>query len=68
VLRPCEALELRVLLDGSVLEIIANGRTSISTRIYPERADSQGLRLFGQGVLQHMSVWPMQAIWPANEE
>ena len=52
------------MLDGSVLEIIANGRTSISTRIYPSRADSQGVRVFGHGVLQAMTVWQMPSIWP----
>ena len=34
-LAPDEPLDLRVLLDGSVIEIFANGRTSISTRITP---------------------------------
>lgn len=59
-----ESLQLRILLDGSVLEIIANGRTSICSRIYPTRADSQGLRLFGSGLVQTLSAWPMQPIWP----
>jgi beta-fructofuranosidase len=64
-LAPGEALELRVLLDGSVIEIIANGRTSISTRVYPSRADSQGVRVFGQGLLQTMTIWQMASIWPS---
>ena len=63
-LAPGENLQLRILLDGSVLEIIANGRTSICSRIYPTRADSQGLRLFGRGLVKTLSVWPMQSIWP----
>lgn len=62
-LAPGESLQLRVLLDGSVLEIIANGRTSICSRIYPSRADSQGLRLFGKGLVKTMSVWQMRSIW-----
>ena len=63
-LAPGESLQLRILLDGSVLEIIANGRTSICSRIYPARADSQGLRLFGRGLVKTLSVWPMRSIWP----
>jgi beta-fructofuranosidase len=62
-LAPGETLTLRILLDGSVLEIIANGRTSLCSRIYPSRGDSQGLRLFGQGVLKTMSIWQMRSIW-----
>ena len=56
-----ESLQLRILLDGSVLEIIANGRTSICSRIYPSRADSQGLRLFGTGQVKTLSVWQMRS-------
>lgn len=59
-----EPLQLRLLLDGSVLEILANGRTVISTRIYPAQAESQGLRVFGEGRVRSMSIWPMGSIWP----
>jgi beta-fructofuranosidase len=59
-----ETLELRILLDGSVLEVIANDRTSISARIYPSREDSQGVKVFGRGKLDAMTVWPMASIWP----
>lgn len=63
-LAPGETLQLRILLDGSDLEIIANGRTSICSRIYPSRADSQGLRLYGKGLVKSLSVWQMRSIWP----
>ena len=62
-LAPGESLQLRVLLDGSVLEVIANGRTSICSRIYPTRAESQGLRLFGNGRIDSMTAWRMRSIW-----
>jgi beta-fructofuranosidase len=61
---PGETLQLRILLDGSVLEVIANGRTSICSRIYPSHASSQGVRVFGSGTLKAMSAWPMASIWP----
>lgn len=62
-LAPGEPLQLRILLDGSILEVIANARTSLSCRIYPSRADSQGMRIFGQGVLKTMSLWQLSSIW-----
>ena len=62
-LAPGETLQLRILLDGSVLEVIANGRASICSRIYPTRADSRGLRLFGQGLVKMLSIWQMRSIW-----
>lgn len=58
-----EALQLRILLDGSVLEIIANGRTSLTSRIYPSQADNQGLGLFGAGRILSMDIWEMNSIW-----
>jgi beta-fructofuranosidase len=63
-LRPGENLRLRILLDGSILEIIANERTSICSRIYPSHDDSQGVAVFGTGVLKSMSIWQMASIWP----
>jgi beta-fructofuranosidase len=59
-----EPLELRILLDGSVLEIIANGRTSLTSRIYPSRVESQGVHLFGTGNVLSMDIWEMNSIWP----
>jgi beta-fructofuranosidase len=63
-LAPGETLDLRILLDGSVVELIANGRTSIATRIYPARPDSQAIRVTGHGLLKSLQVWQMAAIWP----
>jgi len=65
-LEPGETLQLRILLDGSVLEVIANGRTSICSRIYPSRAESRGIRLFGQSIVNTMSIWTMGSIWEAR--
>ena len=59
-----EALKLRILLDGSVLEIIANERTSLTSRVYPLHADSDGVRLLGtQARLQSLDIWKMPSIW-----
>jgi beta-fructofuranosidase len=59
-----EALRLRLLLDGSVLEIIANGRTSLTHRLYAADRASNGLRLHGSGTrLDSLTIWEMASIW-----
>ncbi len=60
-----DTLDLRILLDGSALEVIANDRTSIATRIYPSRDESQGLKVFGNGRIAAMTICPMKSIWSA---
>jgi beta-fructofuranosidase len=58
-------LEIRVFLDASVLEVFAHG-CAISTRIYPTRPDSLGVRVFAEGdnvILEKLEVWPMRSIW-----
>ena len=57
-----ENLRLRILLDGSVIEVIANGRTRVTSRFYPASADSQGLRLLGAEGLLGLDVWEMASI------
>lgn len=56
-----EGLALRLLLDGSVLEVYANGRACLSSRLYPTREDS----LLGFVAATHptrtrVGVWTMQ--------
>lgn len=67
-----EPLRLRVLLDGSVLEIVANERTSLSNRVYPAQADSCTVQVAGAARhgaarhiagLQSLDVWEMPSIW-----
>jgi beta-fructofuranosidase len=61
-LLPHEPLTLRVLLDGSVVEMIANQRTSITQRFYARSAAvaSVEVALDGAG-LQQLDVWEMAA-------
>ena len=61
-LDPGENLQLRILLDGSVIEVIANGRARVTSRFYPSQAASQGLRLIGAEALRSLDVWPMASI------
>ncbi|MGQ4390090.1 GH32 C-terminal domain-containing protein [Streptomyces sp. SAS_270] len=53
-------LTLDVFVDRSVIETYANSHKSITTRAYPFRQDSLGLRLIGDGsVVKSMTVWKM---------
>ncbi|WP_143959761.1 GH32 C-terminal domain-containing protein [Litoribacter populi] len=58
-----EALELRVFLDKSMLEIYANKRKSITTRVYAEQ-DATGLTLIGEDdlIVQSLKIWRMKPI------
>ena len=68
-LAPRETLKLRVFLDKSALEVFANGRFCLASRVYPARADSLGLSLSVQGGcarIKSLDIWPMRSIW-SNE-
>jgi beta-fructofuranosidase len=61
-----EPLELRVFVDRSVIEVFANGRAALTTRVYPTRDDSLGVGLFacgGEGRLISLDAWHMKSIW-----
>ena len=63
-----EPFSLRIFLDASILEVYANRRVCMTTRIYPAREDSIGVRLAtgDQPVqLDQLLAWEMGAIWPA---
>ncbi len=60
-----EPLRLRVFVDASVLETFANGRASISDRVYPLDSASLGIGLFARGGsarLRSMTVWSLAPI------
>ncbi len=64
VLEAGEPLILRILLDGSVIETIANGRTSVTSRIYPIRTDGNQVQMYGAGGhLNSLDIWEMRSIW-----
>lgn len=63
-LRDGESLRLRILLDGSVVELIANERTSLTSRIYPSHAEHTHMRLLGsKATLKALDIWEMPSIW-----
>jgi beta-fructofuranosidase len=59
-----EALKLRVLLDGSVIEIIANQRTSLTSRIYPAQEGQLTVQPLGtRANWRSLDIWEMPSIW-----
>jgi beta-fructofuranosidase len=60
-------LTLHVFVDGSVIEVFADDRVCLRSRVYPSRADSRALEPFARGgaaELISLDVWEMQSIWP----
>lgn len=60
-----EPLTLRIFLDASVIEVFANDRVSMSSRVYPTLASSRGVRPFATGGaarVETLDVWRMQGI------
>jgi len=62
-LDPGERLQLRLLLDHSLLEIIANSRASYTTRFYASSAESSGAALIAPQALHTLDLWEMASIY-----
>lgn len=63
VLAPGEPLRLRVFLDRSVIEVYANDRCCLTSRIYPSRPDSLGIGLLAEGgsaTCSLLDVWEIK--------
>jgi beta-fructofuranosidase len=61
-----EALNLRVFVDRSVVEVFVNGKQCVAMRVYPGRADSVGVSLRSQGSsasLKSLDAWQMKNIY-----
>ena len=64
ILRDDEPLCLRVLLDGSALEVYANDRLCLTTRIYPEKETSTIGSVFVDGDADvALNVWTMGSMF-----
>jgi len=65
-LAPGEPLLLHIFVDCSVIEVFANHRLCMSSRVYPSRSDSLGVGLFASGgnaQLKSLDVWEMGSTW-----
>ena len=60
--RDGQRLTLRIFVDGSILEVYANGRQCVTQRIYPTRPDAVGVHVFGDGgsvSVSRFDAWDM---------
>jgi beta-fructofuranosidase len=60
-----EPLFLHIFLDHSVIEVFANYRLCMSSRVYPSRIDSLGVGFFARGGsarIKALDVWEMESI------
>ena len=57
-----EMIQLRILLDGSVLEVIANGRTRVTSRFYPSSKDNDGVRIVAPAAVKALDIWELASI------
>lgn len=64
---PGEPLRLRVFIDRSIVEVFANEKQCLTTRVYPSREDSTGVSVFAKGgdaQITQLTAWQMRSIWP----
>jgi beta-fructofuranosidase len=64
-------IRLRILLDASVIELFANDRRSLSSRIYPTRSDSTGISCAAVGgkiTLHSCDVWSVDSIGTERQQ
>lgn len=67
-LQPDENLQLRILFDASVVEIIANERTSLTYRVYPSNPERNKVRLIGdKQTVERINIWKMPSIWQSSQ-
>ena len=62
---------LHVFVDGSVVELFANERESLSSRIYPTREDSTGVSLNAIGgdvAIHSIDIWELDSVFSFDEE
>ncbi|MFB6150921.1 MAG: GH32 C-terminal domain-containing protein [Haloarculaceae archaeon] len=56
-------VELRCFLDGSVVEVFANSRKCLTSRVYPADERSQNIELFavgGEAAVDSLDVWELE--------
>ena len=60
-----EALDITLFIDRSVIEVYANARLTMTSRIYPDRDDAMSLRLTAAGgdATANATVWRMGSMW-----
>ncbi|WP_224267933.1 glycoside hydrolase family 32 protein [Haloprofundus salinisoli] len=65
-----DELSLRAFVDGSILELFANERRCLTSRVYPTRIDAEGVSLSAVGgdvTLRSAGAWELEATFPAGK-
>lgn len=65
-----DSLSLRAFVDGSVVELFANERCCLTSRVYPTRADADGVSLSARGGpvrITGLDAWELDAAFEARE-
>lgn len=60
------ALSLRAFVDGSIVELFANDRHCLTTRVYPTRTDAIGSSIAAKGgpvTVESIEAWELSSIW-----
>lgn len=63
-------VDLRVFVDGSVIEVFANESDCLTSRVYPTRPDSTDLSVAAIGgdvTIETLDVWQLESAWPAED-
>ncbi|UJF36452.1 GH32 C-terminal domain-containing protein [Paenibacillus hexagrammi] len=66
-----DLLKLHMYLDRSMIEAYANGKKSITSRIYPTRGDAMNVSLWSDGGdidIQSLKVWKMNSAYGSKME
>jgi sucrose-6-phosphate hydrolase SacC (GH32 family) len=60
-----ENLRLHIYIDKSMLEVYANSRKAITTRMYPSLRDAIGLEIFSDNEIRikSLNVWKLKSIY-----
>ena len=61
-----ESLRLHVFVDRSIVEVFANERSCLTSRVYPTRSDSIGVSMQaigGSAMIESLDVWNLKSIW-----
>ena len=62
-----EALDLRVFVDRSIVEVFANGRQCLTQRIYPSRSGQSRRGVDSRNRMRNrarsVDAWQMRSIW-----
>ncbi|KAJ5632148.1 hypothetical protein N7490_008487 [Penicillium lividum] len=68
-----EPIQLNIFIDGSLVEVYANDRFALTSRIYPSREDSTGISFFAEESVDvkysQLEIWDgLLNVWPERPQ